>query len=253
MMKRFLLIALASVAVASCLSDTFMEMNLTSISDFEFSDAASGFGDDSIYVENGFAGGNRSVALYFNSARDSENGPMTGGFGMTMKRDSSMTIAEGNLYPQYTRFETSKMNNNVSAVFYDNPDDSKMPEHDIVFTEAEYGTCTPQFCYISNTQQTVVRVKDQNSGFVEGDYIKLTATGFLNGKQTGQVEYYLADYRPAANGGEAPDSLLTSWKPLSLTKLGNVDNIDFDLESNKADFPLYFCLDNMVASIYIKR
>ena len=57
--------------------------------------------------------------------------------------------------------------------------------------------------------------------------------------------------------GPEPDSLLTKWKNLSLTKLGQVDNIDFTLESSKGDNmmaePMTFCLDDFVASIYVTR
>ena len=83
------------------------------------------------------------------------------------------------------------------------------------------------------------------------DWLKLTVTGFLKGEETESVEYYLADFRGEKvdeNGVPEPDSLLTKWKNLSLTKLGQVDNIDFTLESSKGDNmmaePMTFCLDH---------
>ena len=39
---------------------------------------------------------------------------------------------------------------------------------------------------------------------------------------------------------------------MPLTKLGNIDAVDFSLDTNKEDFPKYVCLDNLVASISVK-
>ena len=255
-MKKFILMAVVAVSAVSCLSDTYMEMSVTSYSDFEFTDPIEIFGKDSVFVESAFGGGSGSMSLLFASQRDGEKSPMTGGFGLTMKRDTTVyNKSWANPYPQYTIYDTLVVSNKASAVFYQNPNESLMPEHDIVFLDAAYGTCTPASCRINNTWQTVHNIVSEDSDyrFGEGDYLKLTVTGFLNGAETGSVEYYLADYRIPENGGAAPDSLAMGWKLLSLTKLGNVDNIDFDLETNKPGFPLYFCLDNFVAGIYVKR
>ena len=61
---------ISAVAAVSCLSDTYMEMNLVSYSDFEFYHPIEQFGADSIYVEGMFTGGASSVSsLVFASHR----------------------------------------------------------------------------------------------------------------------------------------------------------------------------------------
>lgn len=255
---------ISGVAAVSCLSDTYMEMNLVSYSDFEFYHPIEQFGADSIYVEGMFTGGASSVSsLVFASHRSGDGGAMTGGFGLTMKKDT-LNAGEGylpftdkvNQYPMYTAYGTrTTQGENMCAVFRQSDDISLMPEHDIVFLDAEYGTCTPQFCRINNTYQMVSYMMSDDSSyrFDKGDYLKLTVRGYLGGKETGSVEYCLADFRSADNNGEDPDSLLTVWKSISLTKLGQVDNIDFELESSRRMPGLSFCLDNFAANIYVKK
>ena len=86
--------------------------------------------------------------------------------------------------------------------------------------------------------------------------LKLTVTGFLKGEETESVEYYLADFRGEKvdeNGVPEPDSLLTRWKNLPLTALGQVDNIDFELEASKTLPSMTVCMDDFHASVYVKR
>lgn len=258
-MKYFKYIFLAlSVAAASvsCLNNSFYEVNVTSYCDFEYYNAIEAFGEDSLYVENMFEGGPSSAYLIFASDRSGSGAAMTGGFGMTMKVDT-LEISETNKYPWYTRYGTRSNygSNRVSAVFMQNPDETLMPEHDIVFSDPDYGTCTPAYCQINNTQQTVAYIysDDPARRFTEGDYLKLTFTGYNAGEKTGSVEYYLADFRIPEDGGAAPDSVVTTWKTVALSGLGDIDYVDLDIESSKVNFPAFVCLDNFSAAIYIKR
>lgn len=289
--KYFLAVTAVAAAAVSCLNDSYYELNVTSYSDFEFYGAIQQFGADSVYLEGVFGGGNSSVDIYFNSTRAAQGDPLSGGFGLTMKKDTlnpkagyapfevtvdddeedGETGSDGesgtgvyvNRYPEFTAYGTSSLQgDNICAVFVQTADLTAMPEHDIVFTEPDYGTCTPQMCRINNTQQMVYMMMAETSSvrFGQGDWLKLTVTGFLKGEETESVEYYLADFRGEKLGEDGvpePDSLLTTWKNLSLTKLGQVDNIDFTLEASKGGTmlaqPMSFCLDDFVASIYVKR
>lgn len=292
--KYFLAVAAVAAAAVSCLNDSYYELNVTSYSDFEFYGAIQQFGADSVYLEGVFGGGNSSVDIYFNSSRAAQGEPLSGGFALTMKKDSLdadngyapflVYVSDGeedgdagndgdgesgtgelyvNQYPQYTAYGTSSLQgDNICAVFVQTADLTAMPEHDIVFTEPDYGTCTPQMCRINNTQQMVSMMMAETSStrFGQGDWLKLTVTGFLKGEETESVEYYLADFRGekvGENGVPEPDSLLTTWKNLTLTKLGQVDNIDFTLEASRGGImlaqPMTFCLDDFIASIYVKR
>ena len=274
-MKRFFVILVAAAMAASCLNDTYYEITVQSYNDFEFYNPIELFGKDSIYVEGVFSGSVSGAYLGFASSRVAEQEKMTGGFGLTMKKDT--LVADGkivkdgvvqevekyspfpgteNEYPQYTAYGTkSHQGLNTCAVFLQADNVSLMPEHDIVFMEAEYGTCTPQMCRIINTYEMVRLMMYENSPYRFGkdDWLKLVIRGYLDGEETGSVEYYLADFRSEDNDGTEPDSLLTRWKNLPLTALGQVDNIDFELEASKTLPSMTVCMDDFHASVYVKR
>lgn len=89
-----------------------------------------------------------------------------------------------------------------------------------------------------------------NSGLPPGsypDWFKLTIKGFSNGSlKTDSVNFFLADYTFADN---SKDYIVTTWKWVDLTSLGNVDSLLFKLSSsdvgkNGINTPLFFCVDN---------
>ncbi|MCD8207999.1 MAG: DUF4465 domain-containing protein [Bacteroidales bacterium] len=254
-MKKVLFLAFLSVCAIACKLDGYTEQTMTSISDFEYDIAMF---TDSLYLTSFTYGGTYSYSLYFDSARESTGKEMTGGTGLTMKRDSSIVLKENNPYPQYTMFaKTAGSESKTCAVYYQNDDPNLMPDHDIVFFNADAGTCTPSYFAINNTQQTVYDVLSEESPmkYEPGDYLKLTITGWLKNEYTGAMEttgtitYYLADWRGMK---DEPDSVLTKWRTVSLTKLGDIQYIDFDLESNKDNLVKTFCYDNLISSIYLK-
>ena len=103
--------------------------------------------------------------------------------------------------------------------------------------------------YITNTAYAATVIKEGNGfarAFKDGDYFKLTLTGYLAGVKCGSVEFYLADFR---NGKSL---IVKEWSYLELTGLGIVDEIRCKLEStdvtnNSMNTPAYFCLDNFGA------
>lgn len=261
-MKRILILAVLSAIIVSCNLDGYTERTYSSFSGFEFDFVNF---TDSLFMTSEFAGGavtvndisavvNYDPYLQFNSKRTELGQPLTGGLLLTMKKDSSLVIKEDNNYPQYTMYATSAAGgSDVCVVYYQNEDSSLMPEHEITFTAGgdNDNNCTPYSMMINNTQLTVYNVLSDDSEykFEPGDYLKLTVTGINNGLETGSVDYYLADYR---GGGEKIDSVLTSWKTLSLSKLGDIDYVDFRLECSRESFPKTFCLDNYISSGYVK-
>ncbi len=82
------------------------------------------------------------------------------------------------------------------------------------------------------------------------DWFKLTITGLDSlGEVTGTVDFYLADYRFADNDR---DYILDSWTFVDLTSLGEVDALQFSLDSSDTGMfgmntPGYFCLDGLIA------
>ena len=109
-------------------------------------------------------------------------------------------------------------------------------------------------CYVCNNPYAYYAIQKGNPParkFEQGDWFKLVAHG-LDGqdKETGTVEYYLADYR-SANADEW--TLNDSWQWFDLSSLGQVASIYFTMESSDTgewgmNTPSYFCLDKLTVS-----
>ena len=103
--------------------------------------------------------------------------------------------------------------------------------------------------YVTNTAYAATVIKEGNDfsrPFADGDYFKLTFTGYLLGVKAGHVDFYLADFR---NGKSL---IVKDWVYVELTDLGFVDEIRCSLESTDVgeygmNTPAYFCLDNFGA------
>lgn len=81
--------------------------------------------------------------------------------------------------------------------------------------------------------------------FEQGDWLKITATGWKDGETTGETEFYLADFR-----GETEWVYAENWQWMDLSVLGAVDHISFSISSSDngdwgMNTPAYFCFDNL--------
>lgn len=81
--------------------------------------------------------------------------------------------------------------------------------------------------------------------FHEGDYFLLTIKGLDSTAVTGTVNFYLADFRDAANMVYAEN-----WQWIDLSSLGEIDGLQFELSSTKTNSwgmttAAYFCVDNI--------
>ncbi|MDO9633890.1 MAG: DUF4465 domain-containing protein [Paludibacter sp.] len=84
--------------------------------------------------------------------------------------------------------------------------------------------------------------------FQDGDWFKVIIKGFLGANETGQVDFYLADYR------DGKSEVVREWTKVSLTKLGTVDKITFSFDSSdKGEFgintPKYVCVDDLIVAV----
>ena len=83
--------------------------------------------------------------------------------------------------------------------------------------------------------------------FAAGDWFKVIITGYKDNIQSGQVEYYLADFR---NG---KSFILKTWTNIDLATLGEVDKVTFTFDSTDKsagwlNTPSYVCIDNIYFS-----
>jgi hypothetical protein len=113
--------------------------------------------------------------------------------------------------------------------------------------------------YVTNGTYAAISMRDGDSfarkfgdstGLPPGscpDWFKLTIKGFSNGTlKTDSVNFFLADYRFADH---SKDYIVTTWKWVDLTSLGNVDSLIFKLTSSDVgkygmNTPAFFCIDN---------
>lgn len=79
------------------------------------------------------------------------------------------------------------------------------------------------------------------------DWFKLTITGENSSGVTGEVDFYLADYRFANNG---LDYIVDDWRWVDLTSLGNASRLTFGLSSSDSgqfgmNTPAQFAIDDI--------
>lgn len=82
--------------------------------------------------------------------------------------------------------------------------------------------------------------------FHDGDWCKLTVYGVKDNEVRGSVDFYLADYR---SDNETGHYYVKDWTWLDLSKLGTVDQLNFEVTASRANewgttTPTYFCMDN---------
>ncbi len=103
--------------------------------------------------------------------------------------------------------------------------------------------------YITNTVYTLDAILNgdyASDAFAQGDYMSVTAKGYNGSEKTGEVVFYLADYR-SENADE--HFALNTWRWFDLSSLGAITRLEFELFTTKSDAygfttPTYFCLDN---------
>ena len=258
-MKRFAFIAVTALLAASCLSDTGYEASYTIFATFDVNDT-SWPESDSIIVNRAFAFG----PLGFYNSYSEETPDVNAGWTLSKSHCpiASLVDDEGNLIPStQTRVTPFCVSDTTDArpnqgrdaflVFHEDLN-AGMPEHHVEFLQASFGTCNPTQISL-NTTAAVARYFRTSAQ--QGDYFKVTITGYRDGNETSSVEYCLADHRGSA---DSPDSLTTEWKTLNLMRLGNVQYIDFDIDAQfsnntEGEDLNYFCMDNLFASIYISQ
>ncbi len=109
--------------------------------------------------------------------------------------------------------------------------------------------------YVTNSTYAYNAMRDgyfTATAFDSGSWFLLTIKGYTSGVLTSDsVNFYLADYR-------SPDSasryILKTWEWVDLTSLGNVDSLQFHLNSSDTaggfgmNTPAFFCIDNFTTN-----
>ena len=190
-------------------------------------------GADSVYVGEYFSTGPATHCAKVGAA-----GNLVGGFALCMGVD---TLAAPDRRPaRLAVFDKGGWGESLAyAVFHDTLA-TLMPEHAIKFYIAnDESSCTPAVVYVQNVQAAVQAAKYGNDlaggPFTDEDYLTLTFTGSFKGTTKGSKTVKLLDGKRR----------LEEWTEVDLSAMGNVDALDLHLESSRADFPLYCCIDNL--------
>lgn len=241
-MKKFLILFMMALGAVSCLDDgSTMGQKYSLVASFQYSGVS--FKSDSTFVNYKDTVGFGFDVLNFYHELDEGLSRAEGGFTLSYAEMPKSGVTEG-LANTYRAMNPAGMSSeNIYVVFRQNPDESKMPKHDIQFSYPQYGSCTMVGCYVTNTVETVDFVKEH---FSLGDRLSLKAVGYLNGQKTGEAEIVLADF------SAQKDSIVTKWTAFDMAKLKDVEYVDFELISSKSDFPGYVCMDNVVVDIALE-
>lgn len=247
-MKKILILLFVAFVAASCLNKGSYSQSYTADITYEFPDQIyyNSF-KDSVYVieaggGDGFIYQQYPILFYQKHA----SGVFKGGFMMSYlkgEKDGALfnEAKENDAYRVHA--QSGALDSKTYAVFYDNPDPSMMLPHDIEFGYKESGQFTPYGCYVNNTTLVARKIREH---FVDGDKLVLKATGTRHDGTKVETSIQLAEYT------EAKDSVMYSWSVFDLQPLGDVDFIDFSVESTNPSVPGYFCMDGLLAGINIK-
>lgn len=250
-MKNLLVVFCFVFTVVSCLKETGFSQTALVEANFEYN--AVEFDADSLFYKTKFGDGLGWGSLGFMHKVDTLNWTFEGGVLLSRKKgfkydpaDTASLAKSDSLVFAQDRYRVnavkSKVDENSYLVYYQNPDSSKMPEHDVIFLIQENGTCTARQCFVNNTSYVAYKVAQT---FQPGDRLTLRATGYLKGAKTGEASISLADF------SAQKDSIVHNWTSFDLSKLGVYDAIDFDLLSTREDTPAYFCMDYFTASVTV--
>ena len=244
-MKKILFCVAVALTMISCLEGSYTQSYTADVT-FELSNDvyANSFKDSLFVLSEGEGFVYMSYPLVFMQKQLS--GTYQGGFMMSYLKGEadgklSKAPAENDAYRVHALMGAS--GSSTYAVYYENPVESMRPKHDIEFGYKGLGTCTPLGCYVNNTTLVARKIKEH---FKDGDKLVLKAKGTLADGTAKETSIVLAQYT------EAKDSVMYNWTPFTLTSLGAVDYVDFEVVSTNPEVPGYFCLDGYLASIDIE-
>ena len=242
-MKKFLTFIAVAFSLISCLGDggNFSQSYPFDVT-FDFSDNIynNSFSKDSVFVlkeGEGFTYGN--YPLFFGEVQSS--GTFKGGFLLSYLQGEKDGALDKEATPNdvYRVYAAGGSKNSRSyAVFYDNPDQTQMPQYDVEFGYKDVGACTMYGCYVNNTTLVARKIKEH---FTDEDRLTLKAIGHKHDGSKVEASIVLAK----------KDTIMYNWSVFDLSKLGAVDYMDFEVTSTNPAVPEYFCLDGLTGHIAI--
>lgn len=197
-----------------------------------------------------FYSGNATFTNYYDTTY---GGYWSSGFACSNIQDST-TAGMGNMYAAMAGSGYNEFSNyivgEVDAFNHVNPK--------ITLNSPAKGKIVAGF-FVTNATYSALSMKNGDGyakkfGGTTGndpDWFKLTIRKWYNGILTNDsIDFYLADFRSSNN---SEDYIVTNWRWVDLTSLGNVDSLQFMLTSSDTgefgiNTPLFFCIDNFTTT-----
>lgn len=243
--------AAVSAVSVSCLKGGSYESTYPAYISFEeFNESYVGdefYDGDGVYFKTYFYG---NQDLLFNSARDETESDYSG-FAI------SIALSEGTYAgSRYAVNAKEAATGDVFTVFHEAPWMKEDDFHHIHFLSYANGTCAPVSCMVNNTKQVAEGIAEYNGSHEKPLTVTLKATGYAGGAETGSAEIMLAGERDQEDASETSsrDTVVSTWTSFDLSKLGNVEYIDFSMtfsDETQTSVEKYFCMDDFWANIHI--
>ncbi|MCX7953910.1 MAG: DUF4465 domain-containing protein [Bacteroidales bacterium] len=243
-MKKFFI---SSIVIFLCLNATsqyeiinFEDLILLENSYWNGSDNSGGFISNNVFFPNTFTDWGGGITSWY-------------GFAYSNMIDDTFQ----NLNNQYSTFAGQQVEQStIFGISYNNIDFSNFEiVPNVIDFKPYYDSIVPISIKVTNTTYTALTIKNGDFfckpfGGVTGndpDWFKLIIEGFFDTLKTGEIEFYLADYRFANNDS---DYIVKEWQNIDLTSLGTITKLKFKLASSDTgqygmNTPAYFCFDNI--------
>jgi len=155
---------------------------------------------------------------------------------------------------QYSNYAgTQLLNSTIFAISYNSID---WNTNQVIPTEINFiAPAVLHSINVTNSAFTALTIKNGDSfskkfGGVSGndpDWFKLTISGYSDTVNTGNIDFYLADYRFTDS---LQDYIVKNWTQIDISSLGQVTKLTFTLSSSDTGIygmntPAYFCFDNL--------
>ena len=244
-MKKYILLGfILPLLAVSCFDDDEYnnEMNIYLSSYFSIDEDyySTYFDADSVYTATYFTSDSYGWIYLYGVG---SIGSYSGGIGITVGADTTNFESLDDISFPYRVYGLNEDNDGTYGIWH-NTGTSAMPTYDVVaYLASTDSYAYPYGVYVNNTNRVVNQVRNGlglDSAFEDGDYLKLTVTGYdSEGTTSGSTSIMLADF------DTYKDSVVTSWTFFDLSDLGAASCLSFDVSSSVEDIEEEVCLETL--------
>lgn len=273
-MKKYLSFFLAALFAVSCLNGGSFSQTYDLISGFEYNniDFEEMFDSDKKYYEYKgiFTSGDFAFSSKIDTLdKDSKVYEFQGGFYLSYAADSlfypvkdtvwveagtplldenNQVVMEDHKINPYSVCDWAGAFKSKTFTIFDYTENMPSMDMFFVYFNLAGATCTMKECYVCNTTEVahiIAYGTETQPAFQSGDYLRIIATAFVDGKESTKASFYLADFR------DGKKDFVKGWTKWEFDSIGVMDYLDFKIESSRTDIPLRCCFDSIRASVSI--